>query len=709
MYRQALPPIMRPGAGTFALGTNPHPCTAMKDSKYMYQDNTESEIQTKARWVREYLTSADRPLPFSFLFNGQSSHGLLASWSMTRATVPLDDRRTQHTRTWSDPQTGLKVTCVAIEYTDFPAIEWTVFLKNEGHEATPVLEAIQGLDIQVTRGGEGDPMLHHNRGDTCGPDAYEPGQQVIAPATNYRFAPVGGRPTSLAFPYFNLQDGDHGTIIALGWPGQWLAQFTADDLQNLRITGGQEHTHLRLFPGEEIRAPLAVLLFWQGDVFHAQNLWRQFMFAYNRPRRNMQVPPAIAAVCQGLHQHAAGEQQAISLLAQNRVGIDYWWMDAGWFHGKPGPLGEWSYVGTWEPDPERFPRGINEVARYAHDHGMNLILWFEVERVSPGSAWSAHTDWLLTLRPEEYRFRLRQDIGTPGFTQEEAERNQIREGDRLFDLGNPEACQFLIDYVSSCVTEWGIDLFRLDFNISPLLFWRAADASDRQGMTENRYVRGLLRLFDTLLQRHPDLLIDSCASGGRRLDLETMRRTVVNTRSDYWCMSITGDQCQTHGIASWLPQYLCATSHDNTYRFHSNLAPSMGFGFDTTLSQPDQFDWDLFRQRVDQWRQLAPYFSGDYYPLTAWSSQEDVWLAWQFYRPVQGDGLLQFFRRGANAEPVRTFRPHGLDRTADYELVDLETGTATTLSGAALTGEGLAVTIPSTPGSVVLTLKRVGR
>jgi hypothetical protein len=58
-------------------------------------------------------------------------------------------------------------------------------------------------------------------------------------------------------------------------------------------------------------------------------------------------------------------------------GRTYWWMDAGWY-----PCGgQWQNVGTWEPDRERFPKGLREISDYARSKGILSILWFEPERV----------------------------------------------------------------------------------------------------------------------------------------------------------------------------------------------------------------------------------------------------------------------------------------------------------------------------------------
>ena len=74
--------------------------------------------------------------PFSFTFGGQSSGQLLKASNPARASRKLDDCRVEHTLTATDPQSGLVVRCVAVEYLDYPTVEWTVYFKNTGLPVT---------------------------------------------------------------------------------------------------------------------------------------------------------------------------------------------------------------------------------------------------------------------------------------------------------------------------------------------------------------------------------------------------------------------------------------------------------------------------------------------------------------------------------------------------------------------------------------------
>ena len=81
-------------------------------------------------------------------------------------------------------------------------------------------------------------------------------------------------------------------------------------------------------------------------------------------------------------------------------------------------------------------------------------------------------------------------------------------------------------------------MYRQDHNVDPLGAWRNHDRPERQGVTENFYVQGYLAFWDDLRRRYPGMLIDSCASGGRRKDLETLRRAVPLLRSDFQAPAI---------------------------------------------------------------------------------------------------------------------------------------------------------------------------
>ena len=185
------------------------------------------ELAKSRQWAAAKFETGVEPF-FSFVYDGKPSAELLKTWETKRASRILDERRTQHTVAYTDPKTGLVLRCVAIEYRDYPAVEWTLYFKNTGKQDSPILGDIQALDVAVRRGQQGEFLLHHEAGSQANSDDYRPLEMDLRPEATARFAPMGGWASSNAWPYYNLQWAGEGLIIAVGWPGQWAAKFSRD-------------------------------------------------------------------------------------------------------------------------------------------------------------------------------------------------------------------------------------------------------------------------------------------------------------------------------------------------------------------------------------------------------------------------------------------------------------------------------------------------
>jgi alpha-galactosidase len=646
---------------------------------------TAAEIARSRTWLTNAAADGTASLPFSFTYGGRPSAEVLSGWTFDHTVRRLARRRTEHTLQWGDPETGLVVRFVAVQYGRFPTLEWTLHFENTGSADTPILEAIQALDMRFERGATGEFLLHHNVGSPTTRSDYAPIETPLPPGAIMRLAGLQGRPTTANLSYFNLAWDGEGVIVVVGWPGQWAAEFAREGDRGVRIRAGQELTHFRLRPGEEVRTPLVVLQAWQGDWMRGQNVWRRWMTVHNVPRPGGRLPrpqllgTSFRATALMSQTDEADQIMEIDRYREEGLRIDAWWMDAGWY---PAPDG-WFETGTWEVDPVRFPRGLRPISDHAHAHHVKTLLWFEPERVSVGT-------WLADNRPEWV-------IGG-------------RAGG-LLDLGNPEAWRWVVDRVDGLVTDNRIDIYRQDFNIDPLLFWRTNDAPDRQGITEIRHVEGYLALWDELRRRHPRMLTDACASGGRRNDLETMRRAVPLWRSDH-AYDPAASQGMTYGLAAWLPYYGTGTvakanapdfgggwTPVEPYAFWSDTAPSLVSDFDVRVGD---LDYAALRTLFGQWRRIGRFYSGDFYPLTPYSLREEDWMAWQFHRTSRGDGMVQAFRRTRCSEATTHLRLRDLDPDRRYRVRELDGASAGRLWGRDLMERGLTVTVPEQPGATVV-------
>ena len=396
------------------------------------------------------------------------------------------------------------------------------------------------------------------------------------------------------------------------------------------------------------------------------------MLAHNLPRPGGQLPPVPQLAACSSHQfgemiHANRDNQIffVDKYLERGIKLDYWWMDAGWYVNTTG----WPNTGTWEVDTKRFPGGLRAITDHIHAKGLKSLVWFEPERVTPGTwLYEKHPEWLLGRDGEQ----------------------------KLLNLGNPEARDWLTNHVDTLLNDEGIDLYRQDFNIDPLGFWRANDPEDRQGITEIRHIEGYFAYWDELRRRHPDMLIDSCASGGRRNDLETLRRAVPLLRSDY-IMEPLGNQCHTHALSLWFPFYGTGTSKTGEYLVRSVLCPHFIACWDM---RDETLDYAHLRRMVDQWKAFAPYYFGDYYPLTEYSLSPDQWIAWQFDHPALGGGMVQAFRRSESVFESARIPLKGLEPEARYRVMNVDApDAAVEVTGKSLLEDGLFIEMREKPGT----------
>lgn len=153
---------------------------------------------------------------------------------------------------------------------------------------------------------------------------------------------------------------------------------------------------------------------------------------------------------------------------------------------------------------------MRRVSDFIHKNGKKLILWFEPERSwHNGRVHLEHSEWF-------YSHRFNND------------------SEFILDLGNEKAFGWLLDFLKSFLTDNGVDIYRQDFNYHELhLAFAEADEENRIGIHEIHHYTNLYRLFDALRENIPGLIIDNCCSGGKRMDIEMMKRSYVLHRTDY--------------------------------------------------------------------------------------------------------------------------------------------------------------------------------
>lgn len=644
-------------------------------------------------WISQRFKKGALP-PFSFVYGGKKSDTFIRNWKFKAERNSQEGQNpSQTTYTYTDKQSGLVVKCIVTTFSDFPAVEWVLKFINTSGNNTPLIEKTAVVDQSFRSEMKGDFMLCHSRGSNASRSDFQPLHEKLEVGKLFYMTPSGGRSSDqTAFPFFNIEmPGHRGILAAVGWTGKWYAGVNRQNENLVSLTAGMEKMNLSLLPGEEIGTPRICLLFWEGkNRMDGHNQFRRFILAHHSRKINGRLaeyplsgsfdygdpPPCNEYIC-------LTQEYAIALVKRYHyfnLLPELFWLDAGWYTGcgwnkKDGNW--WQNVGNWTTDKERFPGGLKPVADAVHETGAKFMVWFEPERVYAGTQIDReHPEFLIKLP------------GNPN---------------SLFNLGNPEARMWLTDYITRFLKSENIDYYRQDFNFNPMPYWEANDKPGRIGISEIRHIEGLYAFWDSLLVRFPQLLIDNCASGGRRIDLETTSRSAPLWRTDYQYGEPNGYQCHTFGLNFYLPVHGTAIYKRDNYTFRSGLGATAVTNWEITGKNSEPIP--EIRKKIEEFKELRPYFYGDFYPLTESNTSDDAWLAYQLNRPEKKDGIILAFRRASSSLNTISVILSGLEKNQTYELFYRDSGEKIRKKGSELL-KGIDLTLQEKPSSLLISYKQ---
>lgn len=602
---------------------------------------------------------------------------------------------------------GLKITNIAKKYEKYDAYEWVNYIENTGDKPTGIISELWDGDCIL-------PIEHEEPrkfeayfpeiskatkvfapiGSVCAPEEFYSDADVakvhqrinhLYPGKVKTYSTNGGRSSEQNAPFFNIHKDGKGYFYAVGWTGQWNCHIERTE-DELILKSKIEDTDFRVLPGEKFRTSSVVLMIYKGDVISSHNKWRRLVkehFSLIGTEGRDKYGPLCASIWGGMKTSSVLER--IDKIKKNNLPYDYIWMDAGWYGENTQPTpdefeGDWGdYTGDWRISRNTHPGGLIDVSKAIHDAGMKYLLWFEPERV-------IRTTPIVLNHPEYFMF-LEND----------------KTNNCLLNLADSEAWEYCFKTISELIERLKIDCYRQDFNFAPLEYWRGNDSEERRGISEIKHINGMYKLWDSLLEKFPNLIIDNCASGGRRIDIETLRRSMPLWRSDFQCTAnydVEISQCHHMTYNLWMPFHGTGSGRGyDEYRIRSSYDSSLNTGFsfserETFCDTPEKIEF--LKKYTEEYLKVRPYFSEDFYPLTQWSDKTDSWCAMQFDRPSESDGILQVFRRENSPYETAVFNLKAINEKYTYLFVDADGGEFT-VSGKELVEKGLKIDISEKP------------
>ncbi|MHB0999410.1 MAG: alpha-galactosidase [Armatimonadota bacterium] len=644
--------------------------------------------------------AADTGLPFSFVYGGKPSSEFIRSWK-----VDVSDEKTsgkiRRTLTFTDPETGLEVKAVADIYTDTPGVDWIIYFSNKGTRDTPIIEKVSAVDNTFRTQPNKFPILHRMKGNVTGaeysPEDFLPFDVIMYAGKKTEFGPSLTLSSETDFPFFNLQWDGGGVVTAVGWTGHWGSTVEHKMDNTIRMEAGMRDIKLRLHPGETIRSPRILQVHWAGsDQLRSYNLFRRTMFAHIMPRikGELVVPPINHATNVFYSQNSGTEKEILEYLDSFKgLGFEYLWLDAFYMKdGWPNGVGNYTYPMNSLADPVRYPNGVKSIAEAAHKEGLGFLLWTAPERACKGTyLYEKHPEWLL------------------GFPDQQT---------KLYDMGNPDAREYMTKYLIDLVNDNKMDCLRFDCGaLIGELRMKDATEQDRSGMAEIRYHEGLYKMWDDILAACPNTFIDNCCGGGNRIDLETCARSLPLWRTDGvgYTMAVFSppdyeqtalqNQVISAGMNRYMPFNTSGQMGTSPYLIRSAFNAGLVFCQDTRAKDYPKAE---LKEAIAEGKRIRKYFFGDFYPLNEITASPQDWCVLQYNRSDKQDGMVMAFRRHKSPYAVFACSLYDIDPDADYRVTYSRTyhpEKPVFMKGSDL--QKLRIQLDNTPESVIIEYRKM--
>jgi alpha-galactosidase len=554
------------------------------------------------------------------------------------------------------------------------AWEFEARLANTADRSSGLLSGIEFFRMRWPVALESIPVIHHSGGgltDAAFPStAWRIKRTELPDWAALKLEGDKGRSSNKDLPIFLVSDDEDlgGLAFVVGYSGNVVSTILRDvDYRSVLVTCSVRGLQLRIPQGESVRLGSVLVLPYEGDSITGKNALRSVLREEICPRPI--APPGLPAVT---YVHWFGIENkftADSLLNEADTvavcGAEVFEADGGIF--KQGTHSHYG-AGNWGiENPAKFPDGLESFANDIRAKGMRFGLWCEPESVEAGTMIDLdHSEWLLKLSaPDNKR--------------------------HLFDFSIPEAADYMTNLIVDMIEKYGSSWSRIDSNLDPDKFWNSIPDPGLRGYKELKHFENYHSFLDSLMTRFPNLHIEGCSSGGRRINLEMLKRS-----HSFWISDNTVYPTTVHqhigGANHWLPSHLLNMEAVKYPLFPQKLQPYDQVGDETfndfwllTLfgglfgmggphsAYPSAVN-EKFKRFIAQYKKVRENLMGDFYPLLPQPSSSADWDAWQFHNPASGRGhVIAFKMRGPIAEmrlPLRDLKKNKSYRLSVFPGTD---------------------------------------
>ncbi len=444
--------------------------------------------------------------------------------------------------------------------------------------------------------------------------------------------------------------------FSLIYSGNFMAQADVDPFHMTRVMMGihPQNFSWKLMEGESFVTPEAVMVYTdQGLNAMSQAYHRLYRTRLARGKYRDRVRPILVNNWEATY-FDFNEDKLLAIAREAKdLGIELFVLDDGWFKNRNNDQGG---LGDWEIDEQKLPEGLKGFGKKLNAMGLGFGLWIEPEMVNGGTRlYAEHPEWVLHQ---------------PG--------RRISQGRHQYvlDYSNPEVVEHIFGKLTAVLDGCPIAYIKWDMNRSISEAYSCTAAAELQGSVMHRYILGVYRLYEKMIARYPDILFESCASGGARFDPGMLHYAPQCWTSDGMDaierLKIQYGTSMVYPLSS-MGAHVAAVPNHQVNRITSlatrgNVAYFGAFGYELNLTKLTLEEKKEIKEQiafVKQYRRLLQF--GTFYRLK--SPFEGNEAAWMVVSEDKKQAIVGYYRilQEVNAG-YRRIRLDGLDPDQRYRI-----------------------------------------
>jgi alpha-galactosidase len=374
----------------------------------------------------------------------------------------------------------------------------------------------------------------------------------------------------------------HGQVWAVhtAWSGNHSTYAEREPSGLGRLGGGELllSGEIVLGPGEEYASPWLYAAYSGAGLDGISTAFHRWL--RSRPQHPRSPRPVVLNTWEAVYFNH--DLETLKRLADTaaEIGGERFVLDDGWF-GKRRD--DHAGLGDWYVSDDVWPDGLSPLIDYVRGLGMQFGLWFEPEMINPDSDLArAHPDWIMHA----------DDRMPPPWRQQQ-----------VLDIGNPAAYAYIFQRLDALLTKYPISFIKWDHNRDLV----DAGRSDGNAAGVHRQTLAIYRLLDELRAKHPGVEIESCSSGGARIDLEILQRTDRVWASD--CNDALERQAFQRWTGLLLPPEMIGAHVGPTESHTTGRVHSLAFRTATATFGHPGMEWDIASTSAEERDALRSWVS----------------------------------------------------------------------------------------------------